>query len=52
VGASPNSRRAGHAARFALSSAVAPHVDRRGLRGIVLATSGISAVVLLATAVV
>lgn len=37
---------------FALSSAVAPHVDRRGLRGIVLATSGISAVVLLATAVV
>lgn len=35
---------------FALSSAVAPHVDRRGLRAAVLATSGISALVLLATA--
>jgi hypothetical protein len=37
---------------FALSSAVAPRVDRRGLRGIVLATSGVSAVALLATALV
>jgi hypothetical protein len=35
---------------FAASSVVAPHVDRRGLRGIVLATSGASAVVLLVTA--